>query len=305
MVDHNDVVRLVAGPFHDSIVGIWSGARIGDYLLASAARRHVWHAWLAARGDLARSSPDEVRRHLVSASARALLGEAHGDVPPGLIRAPGRLGPRAQPRRTYSELAAVLADGGPGAKLVRHAESLDARTLSVLAALPAALRLKTIAARCKIDEARYIAWLISRAPIGERELMSLMRKVSSPHRRMVNVIEEHLASGAIPEPPFATMAPLSPITSLTMLHATSRRFQNCLREYSDEVLGGSRCFYLWEGDEPAVLTITRIGSLGWRAGELAGLKNAPVSVGTRLAIAEAFGAAPSLFSEDLRAEDAA
>jgi hypothetical protein len=302
---NSDVVRLVAGPFHDTVVAIWSGAKVGEYLLAPAARRHVWHAWLAARSDLARASPEDVRRQLVSASARVLLAEAHGRVPPGLVRALGRLGPRAQPQRTYAELARVLVEGGPGAKFVCHAERLDAETIAVLAALPAVLRLKSVTARCDVDDARYIAWLMSRAAIDRRELTPLVRKLARPHRRVLDVIEKHIASGAVPEPPFATMPPLSPITSLAMLHATGQRFQNCLGSYTDELLNGSQCFYLWEGNEPAVVTLTRIGSLGWRAGEVAGLKNADVSVATRLAIAEAFGATPSLFSDSLRATDAA
>src|SRR5688500_8726442 len=101
MAADSDVVRLIAGPFHYAVAALWPGDRMSDYLLAPAARRHVWHAWLSARDEAGIADPESAGRRLMSASARELLAEAYGRVPLGLARALGRLGPLAQPQRTY------------------------------------------------------------------------------------------------------------------------------------------------------------------------------------------------------------
>ena len=121
-------------------------------------------------------------------------------------------------------------------------------------------------------------------------------------RRIVSTVEQHLMAEAFPAPPFETKPPLQPITSLTMLNDVRKRFRNCLGNYAREVLAGSHFFYVWDGDEPAILEVTRVGALGWRSGDLAGLKNASVSAATRRALADALRDVPSLFSEDICGE---
>src|SRR4051794_12513448 len=44
----NGIIAWVAGPFATQVSQIWSGDRIKEYLTATDARRHVWHAWLSS-----------------------------------------------------------------------------------------------------------------------------------------------------------------------------------------------------------------------------------------------------------------
>jgi hypothetical protein len=43
----NSVVECIAGPFVECVERIWE-AKLGEYLSASDARRHLWHACLAS-----------------------------------------------------------------------------------------------------------------------------------------------------------------------------------------------------------------------------------------------------------------
>jgi hypothetical protein len=44
----NSAVKVIAGSFAESVIRIWGEDRIGEYLGASDARRHLWHACLAS-----------------------------------------------------------------------------------------------------------------------------------------------------------------------------------------------------------------------------------------------------------------
>jgi hypothetical protein len=45
----NSLVDHVASYFTDAVTQIWTEDLIGEYLAATDARRHVWHAWLSAK----------------------------------------------------------------------------------------------------------------------------------------------------------------------------------------------------------------------------------------------------------------
>src|SRR4051794_33550507 len=44
----SSIVALIAGPFAKEVGQIWPDQRIAEYLTATDARRHVWHAWLSS-----------------------------------------------------------------------------------------------------------------------------------------------------------------------------------------------------------------------------------------------------------------
>lgn len=267
MKSQSDVVALIAGEFSGLVAAIWPGERIKEYLLAPAARRHVWHAWLAAKEVTVLADPEAVYRHLTLGSAVKLLGEVREQVPQGLIRALGRLGPLAQPRQAYSDLATVLAEGGRGAKLLRHAKSIDAKLLSVLVALPPVLRLKSLTGTCDVKDARYLNWLFRTAGAANPQLFAgLLSKLKeqSDDRHPLQIFEEHFAPEHFPPPPFDVRPPLKRISSRTEMREVERRFRNCLGRHQGDALLGSVHLYLWESDEPAVIALDRIGSVGWR-----------------------------------------
>jgi len=298
----SDIPSIVAGPFADIVDSVWAGERLAEYLLAPAARRQVWHAWLAMKAEAASSDPDGAYGRLSRASGRDLLAEAYGQAPAGMVRALGRLGPVAQPPDVYRGVAAVLVDGDPGAKLIRHAASLDEGFVRVLWTLPKSLRRKPIVDYCHVGEARFLNWLVRAAGYGETELPpSLLAQLQSRRGRHgpADVIQAFLAPENFAAPPFAAPAPLTPIASLAQLRAAAKRFRNCLEHYGEEAMSGARSFYVWDGSEPAVVGLSKVGDLGWRVGEIAGVDNADVSAATRAAIADALAPFGNVFIDDL------
>src|SRR3954453_4512201 len=98
----NSVVELVAGHYVKAVNRIW-GAKVGEYLSAPDARRHLWHACFASRHSSFRyqiaAAATRLYSRLTYAPGKELASQAYGDCPPGLLRCLGRLG--AEPRSGY------------------------------------------------------------------------------------------------------------------------------------------------------------------------------------------------------------
>src|SRR5262245_45608762 len=60
------------------------------------------------------------------------------------------------------------SEGDPGAKFLRHAPSIDANMVSLLAALPKPLRVKPVVTGVRIENAHYLAWLAKAAGVEDR-----------------------------------------------------------------------------------------------------------------------------------------
>src|SRR5215203_2193361 len=100
----NSVVECIAGPFAERVERIWE-AKLGEYLSASDARRHLWHACLASGHPTFRprsvASARRLYERVTYAPGRELAAQAYGECPPGLLRSLGRLGAsRAAPKFT-------------------------------------------------------------------------------------------------------------------------------------------------------------------------------------------------------------
>jgi hypothetical protein len=99
----NSVVELVAGRYVKAVNRIW-GAKVGEYLSAPDARRHLWHACFASGHPSFRwqtaAAATRLYNRLTSAPGKELIAQAYGDCPPRLLRCVGRLG--AEPRSGYT-----------------------------------------------------------------------------------------------------------------------------------------------------------------------------------------------------------
>ncbi len=107
----NSVVELVAGRCVKAVNRIW-GAKVGEYLSAPDARRHLWHACFASGHPSFRwqTAPAAARLYdrLTYAPGKELASQAYGDCPPGLLRCLGRLGAQPRSGSTYRALIQVL-----------------------------------------------------------------------------------------------------------------------------------------------------------------------------------------------------
>jgi hypothetical protein len=307
----NGVLHLVAGPFSGAVAGIWPGARLADYLCAPDARRQVWHAWLAGRtpcAPSARRDADALHRRLTGAKGRDLVAEAYGVVPAGALQALAKLGSAARPAPVYPALMRLLADGGIGAKTIRHARALPDAFVAALAELPPALRAPGLAEKLKsAAQASLLRWACDRAALNdggnevERAVTALLDR--PPRNRVVfdEVMERIVArcdlGVAFPPAPWPGASQLRPVATPAELRHAARRFRNCLASYSRDVRVGRHYFYVWDDRaEPAVVELTAVGTLGWRVTDVKGRRNAAVSDATARAIAEAFAPVETIFA---------
>jgi hypothetical protein len=111
----NSVVELVAGGYVKAVNRIW-GAKVGEYLSAPDARRHLWHACFASGHPSFRwqtaAAATRLYDRLTYAPGKELSAQAYGDSPPGLLGCLGRLGAEARSGYTYRALVQVLQRGG-------------------------------------------------------------------------------------------------------------------------------------------------------------------------------------------------
>jgi len=96
----NSAVKVIAGSFSESVIRIWGEDRIGEYLGASDARRHLWHACLASEHPHIQAqsvvSCQRLYRQFKRARGKDLVAQAFGCRPLGLLSALGRLGAEAR-----------------------------------------------------------------------------------------------------------------------------------------------------------------------------------------------------------------
>ncbi|MBA3810652.1 MAG: hypothetical protein H0X27_03215 [Caulobacteraceae bacterium] len=294
----NTVADFISGDFSGDVAAIWRGNRVGEYLAASDARRHIWHAWLAGpasgavQGDAV--SAERAYRLLSSTSGRALMAQAYGLCPPGLVKSLGRLGAPARRRGAYRALVKVLAGGGPAAKHVHHAKALADELLLGLATLPRDFASAGPAIQLFLEGAfgaqkmGAFAWALSRirALYGEAPVARIV-EASDPWVALWDT----LYTVDFPTPPWLGTARLTAVDSRRHLIEAAARFQNCLarpdyaRTALRRIVDGRAYFYEWGGDEPALLEFRRAGSLGWHLVAASGARNQWLSERTRTEIA--------------------
>jgi hypothetical protein len=287
------VIGLLAGPFKKKVGEIWSGPRLPEYLTATDARRHLWHAWLASeRVGYQLQSPlsaELAYRRLTFARGKHLLAEAYGSAPNGAMRALGRLGATARDPRVYQALVGVLAAGGGGAKFLRHSRELRDDVVLGLAKLPPGLPERFVldmvrGRRVAADVFGLFAWTVRRlGELAGAETAEAILAAPNPVFAMWRAIEDL----PFPAPPWPGDDRLRPIVSNAELRVVAKEFQNCLTDPRQQhlavmaVLNGSRFYYEWQGDGGALLQCGRIGPVGWYVEEGKGRKNRDVPLATR------------------------
>jgi hypothetical protein len=302
----NSVVRMVAGPFTREVGQIWSGSRLGEYLTATDARRHVWHLWLSSeRVSFGRHNPmstELAHAQLTFGGSKDLIAQATGCQPAGLMRALGRLGPRARPANVYRALAVTLAADGPGATFIRHAEALPDDLILGVATLPPALEAKAVLrllrkGRLPPHALGSFTWILER--LGKLKGAAFAQAILS-RPNPLDAIREAVLDLPFPDPPWPGTDCLLPITSREELKRAGDEFENCLRGFHRErqsvlsVINGVEYVYEWRGPEPVLLLFQRIGSIGWFLKEARGRKNAEVSGSTRDRILRCLASTPTL-----------
>lgn len=265
----NTTLSLVAGKLTDQVLVVWQSHQIHEYLLASDQRRQVWHCWLSTQNEI--GDPQQAHHFLSQAKSRDILADVYGCCPPGLISALGKLGAQARQKEFYAALFGVLNRCGSLARHVHHLKQISDETIFALAAIndhPLSDRiLRVLLKRSKPHRLAEVVWMVSRLTqlLNESEVERAILCGGNPARS----VEKLIGKLPFPDRPFVGDPRLRPVTSSQDLRALGREFKNCLTEHSTwidaviEVQAGRTYFYRWDGDQPAILSFSRFGSLGW------------------------------------------
>ena len=281
------LLKLVAGDFAPALARIWPEPHAA-FVTAPTPRRHLVCLGLALDRDMA-----GVADRVLGGRLRDAIVVALGSRPPGLERALGRLGATAWSAVAYRKLLELLADP-KAAKLLRHAEAIDAAAVARLDLLPGtmgralglALLITDDAATAVSEAAGAIA---CRSGAAVADAAAARWAAVETEAGLFEAVREDLYPEP-PAPPFAATARLKPLATKAAIRDAAKRYANCLATCVSHAVSGWSAYYEWSEGDGAILCITRDAIYGWRLEEAKGPSNALLDKEARAALVAELGA---------------
>lgn len=212
--------------------------------------------------------------------AKFRLLDAHSTrAPIGLATAIPKLTGRWS-KQDFERLGVLLAEGGAGAKTLRHARAISPDLISVLASLPAPLRQGRIATLVNPNQADLVARATVRvgAEIESDAMRRLRERLSRARttQHLFRMIVDEI--GVRPAAHASALAAswFRPMISIQDMERAAIAFRNCLRAHIPRLLAGNAAYFEARGPSPAIVQIVRDATGRWFLGEVAGIANRPV-----------------------------
>lgn len=170
---------------------------------------------------------------------------------------------------------------------LQHARALAPLQVAILDELPPALRHDSIVRHLHRPlEARVLAHAFDDQ---KRAKMLLRAAKQSKNRKSLfgrasNILSKSWKFAAAPEVDHPN---ITPIRTDAELRRVALRFRNCLRDHADKASVGEVAFYVYEGEEPAVVMISRPVAGTYIIDQMLGPGNAFLSTATQQVIREA------------------
>ncbi|HEY8574397.1 hypothetical protein [Phenylobacterium sp.] len=276
------LLKLVAGEFAGRIAALWPAPHTA-FVTAPAPRRHLLCMALAFGRDVA-----ALADALLGVRLKHAIPAALGATPHGLPRALTRMGDVAWPADAYAKLLDLLAEPR-AAKMLRHAEVIEAEAVRRMAELPAAMSqgvpleiaVSSDAARVLRDAYEALR-MRSGAAAADAAAQRWVRAGSAA--RLVEIVRDDL----YPEPaapPHSGTPRLAPLATKAAMRAAAQRYRNCLRDQIPHAASGWSAHYEWTEAPGAIVEVTRDAIFGWRLEQARMADNAPVPEPLREAIA--------------------
>lgn len=296
----NSALSILSGPFYDSVRLIWSD-RISEYFLATDARRQVWHSWITARQGETFSTG--IRDFLSLAKSKDIVSDGFGMCPVGFLSALKRSGATARQPIFYRNLFEMLTRGGSLAKLIYHCREFNIEAVTELSSIPSdefSTQVLAILIRASVEPDRLCGavWLsqMLRGPMGADVVIGTLGRTSNP----IRALQSLLLQLPLPAPPRTFSSPLFPVKDAEEIRVLSRQFRNCLRNIDQlseiifSIQSGRQYLYRWDGEEAALILLTKFGPNGWVIEEARGIENRRVSQQSQQQIELALGGDPTI-----------
>ena len=268
------LLRFLAGPHAEAVAAIWPAPHKGFFALP-AARRHA-AVILLARGErdlagLARL----LERQRDSEIARRLVRE--GEIS-GLMKAMGRMGETQWRSEDYERFVDLFADPRAN-RVLRHMVELRPEQLNLIHVLPSTLREANVVAHVpNLQAARdlALAFELARRIRGEAEMRRVadgLIKAKSPQSlfdKAADALEPDHFRGPAPVP--VLPAPFEAVRDRRALEKVALAFENCLRDFTGDLVLGRMAVVTWAGEPPIALAL-RWDPAGWRLAEAEAARN--------------------------------
>jgi hypothetical protein len=144
-----------------------------------------------------------------------------------------------------------------------------------------------------------VAWVCRHCPAASPA--DVRQSLRSTKSDIDDWLEEWLMTAQLPPPPFPGTNLLVPLRTGADIKHAAQEFRNCLNSLLQDAVTGRIAFYVWQGKEPAVVSLKPLGRVGWMVDDIKGPKNARISTLTRRQISaevSAWGCFPDDKMED-------
>jgi hypothetical protein len=273
----SSLLKLVAGEFAARVALLWPDPH-AEFLTAPAARRHL--ACLA----LALGRDGAVVREALDGRLRVAVRRIVRPAPAGLERALGRLGETAWTGDAYLRLLDLLADGAV-AKLLWHAEAIEAPPVERLGLLPPPMRRAwRLVGQLSDDSARAVAEAYGAIALRTGPEAADAAAAGWAEAETLGALFEAVRDDIYPEPPeppHPGTPILRPLATKAALRAAANRYANCLASRLNHAVGGWSAYYEWTPAPGAIVEVSRDPIFGWRLNEAKGPNNAVLDADVR------------------------
>lgn len=270
------LLRFLAGTHAEQIAHIWPAPH-EDFFALPAARRHAAAMLINRMGEV----DFTILRRIVERAKDSRLAHelADGSDLPGLMKALAKMGEVLWEERDYRTFLALFAEPN-SARVLRHMEALTPGSFAPLSALPKLLRETAVLACVKnlpaaIDLASAFDLVVRIR--GEAAVPKVVRRWvrASDTRRLFEMAIEDLSPDIFrqPEPAPSLNAPFHKVTTRKQLEAAAQEFQNCLRDFTNDIAIGRMVVFIWRGQPDAAVALNW-DAAGWRLAEAESKGNA-------------------------------
>ncbi|MEL6258074.1 MAG: hypothetical protein AAFQ67_03325 [Pseudomonadota bacterium] len=260
------LLRFLAGEHADAIALDWPAPH-EEFLALPAARRHAAAILLrAVDGPELRALVTRGRDAVVAARILPDRDTA------GLMKALGRMGERLWSRADYARFLDLF--GEPNAnRVLRHLDTVTPDTFAPIEALPDLLREAPIVAAIPglpgaLDLGAAFDLALRIRGVAEAHRIAARWNRAKDRRRLFEMAAEDLVPEVFltPTPAPVLPGPFERVTTRKQLHATALAFQNCLRDFTNDVAVGRMAVWVWRGAPNAAVAMTW-DQAGWRLAE--------------------------------------
>ena len=267
----SSLLQFLAGEHAPGVALLWPAPHAGFFGLPTARR----HAAAILIANLGADEPlqDARKRNLVEFErdaevARSIMGE-HA---PGFMKMLAKMGEPLWTADQYRSLLNLFRDPNAN-RALRHLQEVSPAQLTPILKLRPILRETHILAHvggiAAADDLDF-AFGLSLRMRGERMAARIADRWNSARNRsrLFEMAVEDLAPDVFrpvieaPDLP----APFERVTTRKALHALAQEFENCLRDYTDDVARGRMAVYAWRGEKAAAVALIW-DAAGWRLAE--------------------------------------